>query len=100
MDTSVLQGRPVRESRSEYAYVALPNDANLLGNLLGGRVMHLVDICACLAAQRHARSPVVTAAIDQLSFMHPVRIGELLILRASVNRAFRTSMEVGVKVYV
>jgi acyl-CoA hydrolase len=100
MDTSILKGSPVRESRSEYTYVALPNDANPLGNLLGGRVMHLVDMCAGIAAQRHARSPVVTAAIDQMSFMHPIQIGQLVILRSSVNRVFRTSMEVGVKVWV
>jgi len=100
MDTSILKGRPVRESRSEYTYVALPNDANALGNLLGGRVMHLVDICGWLAAQRHARAPLVTAAIDQMSFLHPTRIGQLLTLRSSVNRVFRTSMEVGVKVWV
>jgi len=100
MDISIAKGRPVRESQSEYTYVALPNDANPLGNLLGGRVMHLVDVCACLAAQRHARCPVVTAAIDQMSFMHPIGIGELLILWSSVNRVFRTSMEVGVKVWV
>ena len=95
MNSSVLKGRPVRESRSEYTYVALPNDANPLGNLLGGRVMHLVDMCAGIAAQRHARSPVVTAAIDQMSFMLPIQI-----LRSSVNRVFRTSMEVGVKVWM
>src|SRR5262249_3278098 len=97
MDTSILKGRPARESRSEYTYVALPNDANPLGNLLGGRVMHLVDMCAGIAAQRHARSRVVTAAIDQMSFMHPIQIGQLVILRSSVNRVFRTSMEVGEK---
>ncbi len=85
------------ESRSVYTYVALPNDANPLGNVLGGRVMHLVDMCAGIAAQRHARSPVVTAAIDQMSFMLPIQIGQLVILRSSVNRVFRTSMEVGVK---
>src|SRR5262249_44953264 len=78
----------------------LPNDANPLGNLLGGRVMHLADMCGWLAAQRHARSPMVTAAVDQMSFMHPIRIGQLVILRSSVNRVFRTSMEVGVKVWV
>jgi acyl-CoA hydrolase len=100
MDTSSLKGRPVRESRSEYTYVALANDANPLGNVLGGRVMHLVDICAWLAARRHARGPAVTAAIDQMSFMHPIPIGQLVILRSSVNRVFRTSMEVGVKVWV
>jgi acyl-CoA hydrolase len=95
-----MRGRPVRESRSEYAYVALPNDANPLGNVLGGRVMHLVDMCGGLAALRHARWPVVTAAVDQMSFLHPVPIGQLLVLRSSVNRVFRTSMEVGVKVWV
>jgi acyl-CoA hydrolase len=100
MNTSILMGRPVSESRSDYTYAALANDANPLGNLLGGRVMHLVDLCAWLAARRHARSPVVTAAIDQMSFMHPIPIGQLVILRSSVNRVFRTSMEVGVKVWV
>ena len=100
MSGSILKGRPVRESQSEYTYVALPNDANPLGNVLGGRVMHLVDMCAALAALRHGRRPVVTAAIDQMSFLHPVHIGQLLILRSSVNRVFRTSMEGGVKVWV
>ena len=97
--TVIPKGRPVRESRSEYTYVALANDANPLGNLLGGLVMNLVDMCAWLAAQRHARSPIVTAAIDQMSFMQPVPIGQLVVLRSSVNRVFRTSMEVGVKVW-
>ena len=62
--------------------------------------LHLVDMCAGIAAQRHARSPVVTAAIDQMSFMLPIQIGQLVILRSSVNRVFRTSMEVGVKVWM
>src|SRR5215813_1615387 len=100
MDASILKGHPVRESRTAYTYAVLPNDANPLGNLLGGRVMHLADMCGWLAAQRHARSPMVTAAIDQMSFMHPIQIGQLVILRSSVNRVFRTSMEVGVKVWV
>jgi acyl-CoA hydrolase len=99
-DTAIPKGRPVRESRSEYTYAALANDANPLGNVLGGRVMHLVDMCGWLAAQRHARRPTVTAAIDQMSFMQPVPIGQLVILRSSVNRVFHTSMEVGVKVWV
>lgn len=85
---------------SEYSELALPNDANVLGNLLGGKVMHLVDLCGALAAIRHARSPVVTASIDYMNFLSPVRIGQLLMLRSSVNRVFRTSMEVGVKVMV
>jgi acyl-CoA hydrolase len=92
--------KPVRESASEYSELALPNDANLLGNLLGGKVMHLVDLAGALAAIRHARCPVVTASVDHMNFLHPVKIGQLVLLRSSVNRVFRTSMEVGVKVFV
>ena len=95
-----LAGRFVRESISEYSEFALPTDANTLGNVLGGKVMHLVDLAAALAAVRHARCPVVTASVDQMTFLHPVHIGQLIILRSSVNRVFRTSMEVGVRVEV
>jgi acyl-CoA hydrolase len=94
------EGRPVRESMSEYSEIALPNDANPLGNLLGGRVMHLVDLAGAIAATRHARRPVVTASVDYMTFLHPVHIGQLLILHSQVNRVFRSSMEVGVKVWV
>jgi acyl-CoA hydrolase len=90
----------VRESASEYSELALPNDANGLGNVLGGKVMHLVDLAGALAAMRHARRPVVTASVDYMNFLHPVRIGQLMLLRSSVNRVYRTSMEVGVKVWV
>jgi acyl-CoA hydrolase len=93
-----MKGKPVRESLSEYSELALPNDANGFGNVLGGKVMHLVDLAAALAGIRHARCPVVTAAVDSLRFLHPVKIGQLLVLRSAVNRVFRTSMEVGVKV--
>lgn len=92
--------RRVSESASEYSEIALPNDANPLGNLLGGRVMHLVDLAGAIAGTRHSRCAVVTASIDSMTFLHPVHIGQLLILRSSVNRVFRTSMEVGVKVWV
>ena len=95
-----LVGRPVRDSVSEYSELAMPNDANPLGTLFGGKVMHLVDLAASLAAARHARRPVVTASVDHLEFIHPVHIGQLLVLRSSVNRVFRTSMEVGVRVCV
>jgi len=93
-----MDGKPVRESVSEYVELALPNDANGLGNVLGGKVMHLVDLAAAMAAIRHARTPCVTASVDSLSFIHPVHIGQLMVLRSSVNRVFRTSLEVGVKV--
>ena len=95
-----MEGKFVRESYSEYSELALPNDANGLGNLLGGKVMHLVDLAGAMAAMRHSRTPCVTASIDHMNFLHPVRIGQLVLLRSAVNRVFRTSMEVGVKVFV
>ena len=95
-----LTPRPARESASDYLEIALPNDANPLGNLLGGRVMHLVDLAGALAAARHSRCAVVTASVDSMTFLHPIHIGQLIILKSSVNRVFRTSMEVGVKVWV
>ena len=94
----MAEGKPVKDSVSEYAELALPNDVNKLGNIFGGKVMHLVDLAGAMAAIRHARLPVVTASVDSLQFLHPVHSGELVLLRSSVNRAFRTSMEVGVKV--
>jgi acyl-CoA hydrolase len=95
-----MTGRPVRESASEIAEFALPIYANPLGYLLGGRIMHLVDLAAATAAMRHARRSVVTASIDSMTFLHPVRIGQLVTLKSSVNRVFRSSMEVGVTVTV
>ncbi len=94
-----MEGKPVRESQTEMVEIVLPNDANPLGNILGGKVLHLVDIAAAIAANRHARGYVVTAALDHMDFRHPVRVGELILLKSSVNRVFRTSMEVGVKVF-
>jgi acyl-CoA hydrolase len=93
-----IEGKPVRESISEYAELALPTDANGLGNVLGGKVMHLVDLTGALAAMRHTRRPTVTAAVDSLVFLHPGHIGDLITLRSSVNRVFHTSLEVGVTV--
>jgi acyl-CoA hydrolase len=92
--------RPVRDSQSEMAEIVLPNDANMLGALLGGRLMHWIDLAAAMAAHRHSRNYVVTASIDHLDFRVPVHVGDLVILRSSVNRVYRTSMEVGVKVWV
>lgn len=78
----------------------MPMYANPLGNLFGGRVMQLVDTAAALAAMRHSRQTVVTASIDHMTFLVPVHIGEQVICKASVNRVFNTSMEIGVKVLV
>jgi acyl-CoA hydrolase len=77
----------------------LPNDTNVLGNLLGGRLMHFIDLTGAMAAYRHARTYIVTAAMDHIDFIRPVRLGNLVTLKSSVNRAFATSMEVGVKVW-
>jgi len=79
--------------------IILPNDTNTLGNLLGGRLMHFIDITGAMAAYRHSRTHVVTAAMDHIDFIRPVHLGDLLTLKSSVNRAFSTSMEVGVKVW-
>src|SRR5258707_7572074 len=92
--------RLVRESKSEMTEIVLPNDANPLNALLGGRLMHWIDMAGAMAAHRHSRSYAVTASIDHLDFLVPVHVGDLVILRSSVNRAFHTSMEVGVKVWV
>jgi acyl-CoA hydrolase len=92
--------RPVRESISEMTEIVLPNDANPLNALLGGRLMHWIDLAGAMAAHRHSRAYVVTASIDHLDFLVPVRVGDFVILRSSVNRVFHTSMEVGVKVWV
>ena len=92
--------RPVSESQSEMIEFVLPNDANPLGALLGGRLMHWIDLAGALAAHRHSRNYVVTAAIDHLDFWTPVHVGDLVVLRSSVNRVFTTSMEVGVTVWV
>ncbi|MGH9475406.1 MAG: acyl-CoA thioesterase [Terriglobales bacterium] len=99
MNPTSLEPKPVRLSQAQMTELMLPNDANVAGNVLGGRVMHLVDLCGAISAARHAGAVCVTASIDQMDFRYPIHIGELVILQASVNRAFRTSMEVGVKVY-
>jgi acyl-CoA hydrolase len=92
-------GKPVNASRSEMAEVVLPAQTNALGKLLGGHVMHLVDIAAAMAAHRHSNSYTVTASVDHIDFRNPVNLGEIVMLKSQVNRAFHTSMEVGVEVY-
>jgi acyl-CoA hydrolase len=79
--------------------VVLPNDANPLGFILGGTVMHLIDIAGAIACHRHTRSLLVTAAVDDLQFLHPIKVGDLIILKSRVTCAFRTSLEAQVDVY-
>ncbi len=97
---ATLTPRPVRESVSDMIEIVLPNDTNPLGALLGGRLMHWIDLAGALAAHRHSRSYVVTASIDHLDFLVPVHVGDMVVFKSAVNRVFKTSMEVGVKVWV
>jgi len=92
--------KTVKESQVEMIELVLPNDTNILGNLLGGRLMHWIDIAAALAASRHCNNVAVTAEVDKLKFHLPVKLGDIVRLKASVNRAFRTSVEVGVRVEI
>jgi acyl-CoA hydrolase len=92
-------GKPVSASQSEMVEAVLPNDTNALGSMLGGRVMHYIDIAGALAALRHSNSLVVTVSVDYLDFRFPIQVGEFVVLKSSVNRVFNTSMEVGVKVF-
>ncbi|MBI4445859.1 MAG: acyl-CoA thioesterase [Acidobacteria bacterium] len=94
-----MKAKTVSESKTTVTEVVLPNDANTLGNILGGRVMHLMDITGAIAAFRHCRQQVVTASVDSLHFLHPIRIGQLIILESFVTRAFQTSMEVQVEIF-
>ncbi len=88
----------VKDSQVEMTEIVFPNDANQLGSLHGGKLMLWIDIAAAIAASRHCNAVAVTASVDELNFLHPIRVGEVVTLRASVNRVYRTSMEVGVKV--
>ena len=93
-----LKGKSVRDSQVQMTEMVLPNHTNRLGNLLGGQLMHWIDICAAIASFRHTNRVCVTASVDELNFLHPIKEGEVVILEGSVNRAFKTSVEVGVKV--
>src|SRR5262249_61226936 len=91
--------RSGRDSQSEMNEIVLPNDTNPLGALLGGRLMHWIDMAAAMAAHRHSHQYVVTASIDHLVFWTPAHVGDLVVLKSSGNRGFTTSMEGGVTVW-
>ena len=93
------EGKRPADSYTEMVQVVLPNDANPLGFILGGTVMHLIDIAGAIACHRHTRSLLVTAAVDGLQFLHPIKVGDLIILRACVTAAWSTSLEVQVEVF-
>jgi acyl-CoA hydrolase len=94
-----LTPKRASESATEMVQVVLPNDANPLGFILGGTVMHLIDIAGAIACHRHTRSLLVTAAVDGLQFLHSIKVGDLIILKAHVTCVFTTSLEVQVDVY-
>jgi acyl-CoA hydrolase len=87
------------ESATETVQIVLPNDTNALGNALGGRVMHWIDLVGAMVAYRHSQRPVVTVAMERLEFIHPIRLGHIVILKARLNYVGNTSMEVGVQVF-
>jgi acyl-CoA hydrolase len=87
------------ESFATMTELVLPNDTNTLNNLMGGRLMHTMDIVAAISAQRHANSTVVTASVDNVSFSNPIKLGNVVTLQAKVSRAFRSSMEVHIEVW-
>lgn len=97
--TPLPQPKTPSETYTEMVQVVLPNDANPLGFILGGTVMHLIDIAGAIACHRHTRSLLVTAAVDGLQFLHPIKVGDLIILRARVTAAWSTSLEVEVEVF-
>lgn len=94
-----MEGKKVSESIVTMTELVLPNHTNQLGNLLGGQLMHWIDICAALSAAKHTQRVCVTASVDKIDFHHPIKLGNAVTLVASVNRVFKTSMEVGVKVF-
>jgi acyl-CoA hydrolase len=100
MSDEKVKSRTVAESQAERSEIIFPADSNAIGNLFGGRLMQWIDLVGAVAAVRHSRAIVVTASIDHSDFVAPAHVGDLLILKASVNRAFRTSMEVGVRAMV
>ncbi len=94
-----IQVKPSSTSVVEMTELVLPNDTNLLGNLLGGRLMHWIDIAGAMTASRHSNRTVATVSVDSLDFKHPARMGELVMLKAKLTWTGRTSMEVLVKAY-
>jgi acyl-CoA hydrolase len=95
----MIKAKKVGESVVTMTELVLPNHTNQLGNLLGGQLMQWIDICAALCAAKHNQRVCVTASVDRIDFHHPIKLGDAVSLVASVNRIFRTSMEIGVKVF-
>jgi acyl-CoA hydrolase len=93
-----MQGRRAADSDTEMAQLVLPHEANVHGTVLGGTVMHWIDLAAAVTANRHCRRPVVTAAIDEMSFLAPIQVGQLALISARITLVDRSSMEIRVEV--
>ena len=98
-DDKAEVGKTVADSVTEMVQIVLPNDTNMLGNLLGGTLMHWIDLVGAIVANRHSRKPIVTASMEGLDFHAPIRLGHMVILKARMHYAGKSSMEVGVEVY-
>ena len=94
-----MEERKATESLTMMTEIVLPNDTNVFGNLMGGRLMYWMDIAAAIAAQKHCNAPVVTASVDNISFENPIKLGNTVHIEAKVSRAFNTSMEVHLRVW-
>lgn len=95
----MISPKKIGDSQIIMTELVLPHHTNQLGNLLGGQLMHWIDICTALSAAKHNQRVCVTASVDRIDFHHPIKLGDAVTLTASINRVFKTSMEVGVKVY-
>jgi len=93
-----MDPKPVSASAAEFTHLVLPSDTNAMGSIFGGRIMEWTDIGAAIVASRHCRKVAVTASMDALHFISPIRLGDIVILKASVNVTHRTSMEIGVRI--
>jgi len=94
-----MQTRSPQETLVIMSELVLPNDTNTLGNLMGGRLMHWMDIAAAISSQKHCNGPVVTASVDNVSFANPIKLGNVLTIEAKITRSFNTSMEVYLRIY-
>src|SRR3954463_2014229 len=94
-----MNSKTPQDTYLQMTELVLPNDTNTLGNLMGGRLMHFMDIAAAIASQKHCNCPVVTASVDNVSFNNPIKLGNLVTIEARLTRAFNTSMEVYLKVW-
>lgn len=96
----MMKSKTAKESLTISTEIVLPNDTNVLGNLMGGRLLHWMDVCSAVSAHRHCNRIVVTASVNNVSFNQPIKLGDIVTIEAKVSRAFNSSMEVFMDVWV